>query len=507
MRKTAAALAILAAAVALLYHDALRLWWMRDDAFHLRQIVSHDAGEILMSSAFWRQLPNPVFTPLLFLSLALDLFLAGPEVPAFYVHQLVVLVGAAIALYFVFRLWLSRGVAAAGALLAIAGRPVCEAAAYLDQRHYIEGLLLASVATILIVTGIRRNTIGLSAAGAVAYFAAMSAKEVYVPLIAILALLPERTLRERVRHLSPAALSVVIYFCWRLAMLGPRFTAYGWTVSARDIVTLPFRALWEMAGPALVVFVVAALAAVLVRSGRARWIAGAGAAAALLPIVPVAFQIEARFVLVAWVLAAFAIASSHRWLVGATLLVALIANRVEWNETMRDARRMSQEARVFVKLTPHETLLDPAIPPAAIREIAWLDTNLLREPPAGSFVYDELPVCEGRIRGILYSWANDRVLRVSDRSFCGKIRDLPLSVRFVYRDGSLRWELAPEGEFRIVLADGAQAFDVPSRAGFRIAAGPTLNLKVRRKTAQGWVTYSSDLAFPLAEGATLEWHR
>ena len=70
---------VLAVVVWMLYHPASGLWWTYDDAFHFHQSLSHRPSEILFSRAFWRGLPNPVFTPLLFLSFKQSLHFFGAD--------------------------------------------------------------------------------------------------------------------------------------------------------------------------------------------------------------------------------------------------------------------------------------------------------------------------------------------------------------------------------------------------------------------------------------------
>src|ERR1700682_4891575 len=134
---------VLVTAVALFYRNALRLWWTYDDAFHLRLCNTFSTGAILFSRDFWQQLPNKVFTPLLFLSLKLDWSLWGADARAFYIHHLVSLTVLAITMYVVARLWLTPPAALMAALLAIAGPPLCEIAEQLFHRHYLEGLIFA----------------------------------------------------------------------------------------------------------------------------------------------------------------------------------------------------------------------------------------------------------------------------------------------------------------------------------------------------------------------------
>lgn len=91
-------------------------------------------------------------------------------------------------------------------------------------RHYLEGLLAALCASALFVLSVRRPpgpaATMLAVAGATLLLLATTAKEIYVPLVILLAFLPESSWRRRLRALAPFAAVAVIYTLWRFWMLG-----------------------------------------------------------------------------------------------------------------------------------------------------------------------------------------------------------------------------------------------------------------------------------------------
>jgi hypothetical protein len=518
----------LVAGVWWMYRAAFDLWWLYDDAFHLRLVSTKGLGAFFSSPSFWRSLPNPVFTPLLFASWQLDLTLFGPVAPRFYAHHLIAMSAVAAAIYALCRLWLEPLRSGAAAFLTVAGPPVAAVAQRMFHRHYVEGLVLAVVATVLFVLAVRRNQQLLSVAAAVFYLASMAAKEVYVPLILILPAVPERSIRERVRHLVPFAAAAVLYAVWRTLLLGPNFTGYGWAVTPAGwwklIGTLPVRALWSIVGadkrlgtPLLVLIVLVLI--LLLRARRARSIAFAAFIGAFLPIIPVSFEMEARFLLVAWVFVALAATFATREtrggaaLVVAILVIAFLANRAEWNSLLAQSRRMSNEGRAVGELAAHDVILDPETPPAAMAELRWLHQSLLGDHETASWLYDELPLCSGGISDARVYIYRGEALRHAPaaliQSLCRRIVDMPMETRFAYRDAALWWNLdAPgEGDFKIVLGGGSQAFAVPPEGGFRLSGPAPLPLRVRYESSQGWVTYSPELAVPLREGSQVQWRR
>ncbi|MCU1347794.1 MAG: hypothetical protein JWO56_824, partial [Acidobacteria bacterium] len=245
-----------------LYRKIVRLWWMFDDPAHLNYIAAVPARDFLVSAGFWQHFIAPVFTPLLLLSLAADAALFGQNAAAFYAHQLlgVMLIGPL--LYVLLRLWLPPRFAFPAALIALLGVPTIQIAQLLMLRHYVEGLLFALLAAIAFVLAERRDDerrddVRLSVASALLALLAMLAKEVFVPLGFVLAMLPGA---RRRRLLVPQAVALAVYTLWRLAMLGPALHGYGWTVRPaewpRVVATLPLRALQTLAAEQLAGWIV-----------------------------------------------------------------------------------------------------------------------------------------------------------------------------------------------------------------------------------------------------------
>ena len=270
----------LVAVVGMLYGNATRLWWTLDDFYCIRFLHEHAPLSYLFSPDLWRQ--HRMFTPLLLLSYQADALAFGFRPQPFYVHQLAALAATAAALFCVLRLWLVPRVAFAAALLFLLGAPVVAWVPELLVRHYVEGLLCALLSVACFIACVRGKRPGLSLLSAALYFAAMLAKEVYVPLVALLLLLPEGDLRLRVRRARPHFVSLVVYLVWRYAMLGTFAGGYGWTVRPEELPGLGF-ALPGKIGASflsgsrvwsgiLVASLAAGLCAALYRSRRATWL-------------------------------------------------------------------------------------------------------------------------------------------------------------------------------------------------------------------------------------------
>lgn len=500
----------------------LELWWTFDDPFHLNLISHRPVLDLLLGRSLWSNFPSHVFTPLLLVSLKADLAVAEFDARPFYLHHIASLVCIAPAIYLLIRQWVPPGSAACSALVAVLGVPMIECAQRLMDRHYLEGLLFAVLTALTFVIALRKDSRTLGLISAFLYLLSMAAKEIFVPLIVMLAVIPERSSRQRLRALIPHAAALALYCIWRIALLGPKLETYGWAVQRADwprvIATLPMRVMRVLApnvpGIVVVALIIGAVVIVAIRRPGSRLLLAAGIGCALIPILPVAFEIQPRYTLATWVLAAVAIAFLPRMRLAFALQIAIvvagaISFRLQWTESFRNARRMSDEARAFAALGSTDLLWIPAVPPATLDELSRMTGS------RAQWTYDSLPLCGGRMVatrffafdpavGSVRETTRDRLLRA-----CKSNRRTPLWIRFRYEQGSLFWDFGPyrDGRYRVIIADGKQGFDVPRHAGFHLTGIPMLPLRLRYESPAGWITYSDDLQVALKEGQTTAWRR
>src|SRR5258708_5329030 len=241
-----AAAAALIVALIVLHHQVLRLWWNHDDVFVLHYVSEHRPWQYCLEPQVWRQLPMRMLTPLLFLSMHLDLGLFGADPRAQYAHQLAAAALAFLGFYAVLRLWLPPAPAALGTGVALAGAPAASLRQLPPTRHYLEGMVLAALAIVLFVraaaagreppAGRRALALSLSA---LCYLAASLAKEVFVPLVLFFPWLAPGGVGRRLRLTAPHFGAFLFYLGWRLYMLGTLGGGYGWSVWAADPPRLP----------------------------------------------------------------------------------------------------------------------------------------------------------------------------------------------------------------------------------------------------------------------------
>ena len=531
IRNDAAAVVALAVLVAGLYRKVVSLWWLFDDVFHLHFLHDHPGFAYLTRSAF-DQLPFKLFTPLLFVSLDADVQMFGRDPAAFHLHQLIALGLAVIIAYAVFRQWFAPLTAFAGAALLMAGAPLCTMAQQLMLRHYVEGFIFAGVAVLSYVQALRRDSRAQMVAAGFAYLLAALAKEIYVPLPFALLLLPESTWSRRLRAAIPLAVALAVSLLLRRIALGTFGGGYGWALEMSELPVLALRMPRELAKrlfvtPGVMVALVAiVLIAVICLTKRNRLapltIAGL-IVLALAPVIPVMKAFEARYAFALWIVIVITIVAGtsvieRRWLRLSLLAIALaatlVANRMEWHASMQVAKRMSAEGRWFVAAGGDAVLRRPAIPPGAMGELVWLKA-VSGSPSGARWFYDDLYLCFANAASIYEFDESARTIRdvtahvqASRNGVCARAqRAAPFSAHFRYDDGVLHWTLGPYdgGQYRFVLSDGAQAFDVPREEGFRLPGASGLTLRIAYLPSNGAELYSSPIVLDFVNHPDVQW--
>jgi hypothetical protein len=529
------AAAALLGATLLLYRHVVALFWLYDTPFHLRLLSEHRLAEFFFSREPWRREKN-VFTPLLFLSLAGDRALAGWQPWVFYVHQLAAIGGCAAALYAALRLWLPALFAAAGGALFVLGPAVAASAPVLMVRHYFESLALASLAVVAFVFALRGGRRAWTLVSAGSYLGALLAKEIAAPVIVLLALLPESDWRRRRRLLLPHGVALAAYAAYRALILDRPLASHGWVHPdglPAVAAALPGKLLAGLLGgsPGVALLLGAGIAAALAAaSRRALAVVAAVSAAALLPVLPVAIEMQPRFALAPWlVLSAGAACGWSRlasrpagrraapWTVAATLVAAAAAGRMAWAGELALASRMSVENRAFLRLESDALLRHPASTTATLGEMSWLRARDGREGAAARWFQDDLHLCL-RHEPFASIWTFDAA--------SGAMRDVtaattaaaaawcpafdaaaPLSARLWWDSGAVFWELGPHPDpgYSFVMDEGVTRIDVPRRGGYSWQGGG-IAVRVRYEDAGGRVSYSPRLDLERG-GGELRWRR
>lgn len=516
---------LLSALCFLLYRKVVRLWWTYDDAYLVHLAIDHTVVDEFFNASVW---PQKLFTPLVMAVYESDMALFGLEPARWFVVHLFVFVFSVLAFYAVLRMWLPPSRAGAGALLYAASVPVVSLITEISGIHYFLGILFGSLATIAYVFALRRERVWLSALSAFSFFIAILAKETVIPLPFLFLALPERDLRTRARYASPHVLSLVVYFLWRHAVIGTFLGGYGWAVDRGEwlplIASLPKKIVLACAGANVaigVTLIVVMLIGIFFIGKRGALLFLVALALAVGPIVPVSKEMQRRYALMPWLcwsVAFVAGAKRSKALLAVAPLLMLAANRQEWGYEFGRTQRMSDEARFFFDMPPDTFLRLPIVPPAAMGELNWLKTMHYRKPYGAMWFYDDYFLCSGALPK--RAWEFDpsqravveitRTLPSIAKRHCGAIRqNAPLSASFEYRDASLFWKFGPyaDGKYRVLIANGVQAFDVPRVDGFRMPDLTRITLRIRYDSPQGWTTYSPELALDFKRQPRLNWER
>jgi hypothetical protein len=243
------------------------------------------------------------------------------------------------------------------------------------------------------------------------------------------------------------------------------------------------------------------------------------------PLIPLAKEVNRRYVAVPWLVwsIAFAAATTRRdkrlaaALLVAVPLLAIAANRAEWRKEFPLRRRMADEARFyFYDLPPDALLRNALVPPASLGEVQWLKTVHFGRP-AGAWFYDDIFLCGAGIGSKrVFEFEGHQIVEITPRiaamakQFCGSIRnDAPLSAAFHVRNPALYWSLGPyaDGKYSAVIANGVQAFEIPRRDALKLPGMAGISLRIRYDSPAGWTTYSPEIAIDFKRNPDVTWHR
>jgi hypothetical protein len=519
----------------ILYRKVVRLWWTFDDPNLLHTIVPARFAEPFFNGALW---PQQLFTPLLMTAFQSELILFDAEPRRWYVMQLALACIAALAFYAAALTFLDYVPALAAATLFAAGPPLCSVVTQLSTVHYLLAITLGALAIIAYVAAIRRSSLLLAAFSVLLYLGAMLAKEVAVPLPLLLLALPVGDLRSRARMTIGHWIALAGYFAWRRAVIGTFFGAYGWVIAPHEwpalLAMLPWRVVTAAGGANrwLGVPLMAIMAAVILyaaaRNRRTVLLLSVAVVVVISPLVPLAKEVNRRYVLIPWLAFAMAFAASAMSIRDKRLRVALLAfvtllavaaNRQEWGREFVARQRMSDELRCFFEMPPSGLLRIPTSPPAVMRELNWVKLVYLGRPAGASWFFDDIYLCSHPSAGKRVWEFDPKVLTVVEitgkmdeiaKRHCGSIRgSVPLSVHFHFDRPALHWEFGPyeQGSYSAIIADGFEVYHVPRREALYVPGVTALALRVRYDSPQGWTTYSPEMMLDFQKQTDFHWRR
>lgn len=209
---------LLAFACITLYHSALSGGWRYDDGPHLHFTALYSPWQYFFDPEIMREQSWANFTPWnpFFYEIGLPFFGLNPA--GHYAHLLTILWLTSLSTYLLLRLWLDAFPSFMGAMLFLAMPTTGAISQMLMTGHYAYGLLFLVLSLYFFTRSIRERNIFLSFISAAFYLCACWSKELYVPLIGLIILLPEGRWIVRLRYALPSIVVALIYTVYRLAV-------------------------------------------------------------------------------------------------------------------------------------------------------------------------------------------------------------------------------------------------------------------------------------------------
>lgn len=526
----------------LLYGQTLAGFWRYDDTQLLKHASEFSPWQFFTDPEASRSLQAFNLNPFISLSFSLDCSLFGQDPKIFYLRHLATLWLSALATVLLLRRWSALEWACLGGLFYLLGSPLAVISGQLMCRHYLEGLIFSSLAVVFYLKCLRGGAYRWALLSGLGYFAAISCKEVYVPLPVVLFFLPEGSFPRRIRAGIPIFLTGLLYIPWRHFMLGSYLGGMGLEVSAGKWLALPFDFWRYLFGPLQIPALSLALIFFALISWK-NWRMGlfllVCMAVLLGPLAPISsFIVDTdRYFLPLWwflslitlLMARFLAAVTPRSYIAAAVILAVLSGGALWkNSQTRERwepihREFDVQGRFLwdegsekdaVILSPLlsrnywyvvglDWLKKRRLPEKEIAKI-WIDEREYEEVlPNGGRIWEYRPEM-GKMKQI-----QDQV-PVRLRQWNSKVADRPLTMDFRYdrEEGVVAWQFGPYENGRyLIITDTGGLWELPLRGKLRSAVRTDFHITLRYDSPEGWITYSEKLPFLPTQGKSIQWHR
>ena len=304
------------------YHPILGNWFLADDPCYLEYFKY---SSIVPTFFLPDQSSSPVnFTPMFNLSFGVDYRLFALEPRFYYLHHLLSLSVTIIALGLVLRPYLPSLLSCLILWTFLLTFPVMEAANYLMERHYIEGLGWSALSILCACKAARKRSWKFASLGGAIFLIACLSKEIYVPLVCLLPFLCRRAGGANRVVMLPFLVATVVYAGWRWHMLGGVHLLSGYSTERglveklASVSELPTKMLDLMKvndiHQALVCLGLGLFLLLASRSLEKRMVPSlAWAAVLVLPIIPVAHMMASRYVFLSALMVYVALGMASAW--------------------------------------------------------------------------------------------------------------------------------------------------------------------------------------------------
>jgi hypothetical protein len=430
-------------------------------------------------------------------------------------------------------------------------------------RHYVEGLVFALAALYGFVVYLRTERQGALVLALLMYVLAVTAKEIYVPLPALLLLVPDGSWGRRIKASLPFFAVTVCYALWRGYMLGSYSGGY---VDSSEYLSFAFvgevlasfirfpALLTGLGWPVLVLLFLGLTGIYLARQRRVPWRALLIAALVLLPLVPLVrspgIVLADRYLLLPWVMLCFALV----WCVDRIIVVSNKAATSAKDTSATDSSATSMPAMVLAgtalpiilaitvlhalpvrqALATVGTEFDVQaqflwqnedthafVPSGNVLPAFWFvtglrdlktrisgqgsplpvvdDLYLAQQPDTRLFTYDVNCQCMREVTGAIPERLAQHRQRLRP--------DADLSLSYRYQQGYFSWQFGPwqEGSYHVV-SDTLGVLPLPPAGQLRVTLADNAPFYLRYTSPEGWITYS-ELNRVVRDGAAVEWSR
>jgi len=220
-----------------LYWFQLSGGWRVDDFHHLLFLSQHTKFEYIYSHEAIRLQSGAHYTPFNILTYDVTYrFFPLTQPFAFYGLHLILIGLAASTLFAALSQRLSVESAALGSSLFLLGFPIAGMSGQLMVDHYVIGFIFAGLFLYYYERSENNRTnLILSVAF---YFLACTAKELFIPLIALIAIDPRKTIQNKIRVILAYAISLTVYLAIRTSMIGQFIGGYNGKLTSPIQVTI-----------------------------------------------------------------------------------------------------------------------------------------------------------------------------------------------------------------------------------------------------------------------------
>lgn len=536
--------------------------WRWDDTQILLHSHQYSFWQDFTGPDVWQQFSPANLTPWLIFSFEIDMILFGLTPAAFYLHQLLAIAAAGLLLFLCLNLWCRAVFALAGSALFVVGLPSMLVAEQLMTRHYVEGLVFALAALYGFVIYLRTGRKGVLALALLMYVLAVTAKEIYVPLPALLLLVPDGDWVRRIKASLPFFVVTALYALWRGYMLGSYSGGY---VDSSEYLTFAFvgevltsfvrfpALLTGLGWPVLVLLFLGLWAAYLARHRHLPWRALLVAALVLLPLVPLVrspgIVLADRYLLLPWVILCFsqawcvdkvivvrnkAAASNKKaatapdatpvpvmMLAGTAIPIVLVITVLHALPVRQTLATVGTEFDVQGQFLWQNEGTHAFVPSGNVLPAFWFvtglrdlkarisgqgsplpmvdDIYLTQQPDTRLFTYDVNCQCMRDVTGAI----PERLARYRERLRA----DADLSLSYRYQQGYFSWQFGPwqDGSYHVV-SDTLGVLPLPPAGQLRVTLADNASFYLRYTSPEGWMTYSQ-LNRVVQDGAAVEWSR